>query len=115
MIYDAKNKTHMVQLASRLVNVKPSDELLTASFLFDQGLMRLDFFSNMLFKLVKWRRGTSIEAWTILERKTAGTVREFLLGIANHITSGHDKTSKDSAGGFSQREVDVLARFLDSL
>ncbi len=115
MNYDSKNKTHMVQLASRLVNVKPSDETLVASFLLDQGLMKIQLLYQLLLKVVKWRRGTSIGGWYILERQTPGTIKEYLLGAANHITSGEDKTSKDSAGGFNQREVDVLTRFLDNL
>lgn len=104
------NRLEDVALLVRCFTTMPrDDEWKIAAVVYDLGLMRLQNwpFSLWLIRNLRGRQGV-FTFWHRLALRVPDTVHQFIIDTADHIAHGHDREDRDSVGGLSQREIDLL-------
>jgi len=112
--YDATN-TASVREFARDVDIFGSPEF--AEWLTDQGLMNVEIEPE--FEAARKIFDMSLGAWLsfcmVVEIDSTGKddmLCNFFGGVVEHIISGHDTEQADSVGGYSQREIDLIANYM---
>lgn len=109
------NRLDDMKLLARMVRaVAPTDQYKLAAVVFDLDLMRFPWYLQPLVAWVRRRKGRAglMTYFKTMTTKQPKFVTDFVEQTAVHIESGRDREDRDSVGGLSQREVDVLIRAL---
>lgn len=112
--YDHRSSADVLNLASRLGRTPEGLRPTVVAGLIRCGLMRVPLW---LRPFVWWseRRGSSRQAWRLVEERWPGTLQELIGQTIDWMTNGHDKTDPASWGGFNQDEMDTLTILLEEV
>ena len=116
--YTASSKASVEQLITDLEALPHPLRLVLLVQIWKLGLMRPKGFAlRFLFWFAKRMRGDKglpimLKA---LEQKDPAAVQSFWDQTIAHIRNGKDREDMDSVGGFSQSEIDLIAKILTTL
>jgi hypothetical protein len=106
---DYRSANDMRDLAYALDDLPDDAGPSICAFIVDHDLMRPQWWMRLGFWFVRLRHGHTRTLWTIMEQRFPGSCRELIDGTVMHIRHGRDRTTRDAAGGFNQKEADLLS------
>lgn len=110
MGYSASNMDDLEQIASRIRNLFIEEKAYMMATIYDQGLMYPKGILRIIFWIVRKRRKNFIIQ---IAKKSPQILDEWVNQTIHHMINGKDVEDKNSAGGFSQREINILKLILD--
>lgn len=106
---DATSKTDVRLLATCLMTVPQEDKWKIVGKIYDLGLMRFRGSNFLLWLIKKWNGAAGVfQFFKILSERSPKTIDTWLEDTIRHVVNGKDKFDPASAGGWSQKEVDLL-------
>lgn len=109
-VLDYRSKKDCLRLANALLAVESTARL--CAFIVDNNLMRPQWWVRALLAIIRKRKGSTEQAWQVMENANPGAQRDLVKATANWIVTGKDKTTRDAAGGFNRDEMKLLVGFL---
>jgi hypothetical protein len=116
MKYDATKRHDLLRLARdiRAVPEGSPEELLFATVLVSSRLMN---FANPIIRSAMWigriiHRVDRFDQALLMLSKFPKVARETIENTARHALSGKDREDRNSVGGFSQREINLITDML---
>jgi hypothetical protein len=118
LTYDAMVRADVRQLAHDIIAQEGPARQRFNILVITAGLMRPPFLYGVLVKILCWRhKWSTAKAWLSLfqsEKIGDALSNDMIASTANWAANGRDAYSGESAGGFCQREVDFIARLLNT-
>lgn len=105
---------HCYQLAGRLRAIPRSAEPSVVAQIIAADLMRGPWWFQLLVGMVRLR-GRVVERLTYVLTRHPDMAADIICATINHIKHGKDTEDRDSYGGFSQREFDLMVGILDGV
>jgi hypothetical protein len=117
MNYSASNRAHLMSLATRLRSLSPVMKAHVAGHLSDMRVMFPPWFLRTAVMIgSKRRKCQEIETWLMMYRRNDQGLRlaeGVIEDTARWAVDGMDQEQPDSAGGFSQRELNYISGLID--
>lgn len=112
----ASTRSDLVWLIQYLTDIFPEQHRFELhEYTLNFGLMRTHWWVKLCFWIIekcdKFRSGARAEFFRKIHQDT-NVGGESLQQLVDHILTGKDTEDKDSVGGFSQREIDLLVSIL---
>jgi hypothetical protein len=120
MIYRASDRDDLRRLANDIRDVPGPNRPTLVAAINAAGLMKGPLWWRLAARLVQLRHWCSLfDAYYRIYRaphpKAPQVVDALLDDTARHAQFGDDREDEDSVGGFSQREIDILATILEKV
>lgn len=112
---DYRNLFDLRELADMLRNVPVRQRAETASFIIDHKLMRPQWYLRILFWLIALRVGSTAIMWQQITDTHPAITDSLIQQTATWLVHGKDLRAADAAGGFNQKEIDLIHNFLISM
>jgi hypothetical protein len=113
--YDATDRNSLYSFVDRLHNLQPDIRNLLNIYLISQNLMIPTGAAGLCIRFLRLVTSAVFfrkTLWVLFERNPAISIGS-ITATVQHLLHGRDTEDKDSVGGFSQRELDLIAAFLD--
>jgi hypothetical protein len=113
--YDASDINSLRKLETAIRNLYFKNKCVFSAFCICSNMMKAENSVHFFIWLKKtFSRKTKLEVWSNLFYLHAELLDEFINGFVEHMLNGKDAESKNSIGGFSQREIDIITNYIQT-
>src|SRR5665213_2301630 len=105
--YQASSRESIHQFSRDLLNLPMMQQLDCFAHCIAVGCMKSHWSTNWCFNIIKWRHGEIGIKYLIAKLGLFNSIQQDTI---HHLLYGRDRTDKDSVGGFSQCELDDIAK-----
>jgi len=106
----ASSDQSLIEASKAIDSFNQNQKIIFMANVFEHGLMNAPFPTNLMIGFVKkFRKRSGLEhMFNILTCRSGNIVNSLIAETKTHMLYGYDTEDKDSAGGFSQREINLL-------
>jgi len=106
----ASSDQSLIEAYNAIDSFNENQKIIFMANIFEHGLMNASFPTNLMIGFVKkHRKRVGLEhMFNILVHRSGKLVDSLIAETKNHMLHGYDTEDKNSAGGFSQREINLL-------
>ena len=107
----ASSRSDVMDLAWALETTPGHQDAAVAAAIISNGLMLGPWWFRLLVAVMR-RRGAPAARLRLFYERQPDEARRLIMATCRHIRHGEDREDASSAGGFSQRETDLLVQIM---